>query len=59
MPKELFKGLGWDAFTDAVIDAVNANCSGVVFLLWGKHAEDKVHPLVCGRREARSLVTRL
>jgi uracil DNA glycosylase len=36
------KALGWEAFTDAVIDAVNANCSGVVFLLWGKHAEEKV-----------------
>jgi uracil-DNA glycosylase len=36
------KGLGWDVFTDAVIDAVNLNCSGVVFLLWGKHAEEKV-----------------
>ncbi len=39
------KGLGWETFTDAVIDAVNQNCSGVVFLLWGKHAEEKVATL--------------
>jgi uracil-DNA glycosylase len=35
------KGLGWEAFTDAVIDAINAKCTGIVFLLWGKHAEEK------------------
>jgi uracil-DNA glycosylase len=43
------KGLGWEEFTDAVIDAVNVKCSGVVFLLWGKHAEEKVHRFVCTR----------
>jgi uracil-DNA glycosylase len=36
------KALGWDAFTDAVIDAINLHCNGVVFFLWGKHAEEKV-----------------
>jgi uracil-DNA glycosylase len=32
---------GWPAFTDAVIDAVAAKESPVVFLLWGKHAQAK------------------
>ena len=32
---------GWETFTDAVIDAVNTHCKGVVFLLWGSHAKKK------------------
>lgn len=32
---------GWLKFTDAVINAINKNCSGVVYLLWGKPAQDK------------------
>jgi uracil-DNA glycosylase len=32
---------GWEAFTDAVIAAVNRRRSGVVFLLWGKPAAEK------------------
>jgi len=32
---------GWRAFTDAVIDAVAAKETPVVFLLWGKHAQTK------------------
>lgn len=35
------KSFGWHAFTDAVIDKVNAKKSPVVFILWGKHAQDK------------------
>jgi uracil-DNA glycosylase len=34
-------GMGWERFTDSIIDAVNAHCNGVVFLLWGKHAQNK------------------
>ncbi|WP_018692098.1 uracil-DNA glycosylase [Algicola sagamiensis] len=33
--------LGWEQFTDRVIDAVNQYTSGVVFLLWGAHAQKK------------------
>ncbi|KKA45405.1 MULTISPECIES: uracil-DNA glycosylase [Salinivibrio] len=33
--------LGWETFTDRVIDAVNQQCQGVVFLLWGAHAQKK------------------
>ena len=36
------KGIGWEVFTDAAIEAVNAQQSNVVFMLWGKHAEAKM-----------------
>ncbi|WP_020561084.1 uracil-DNA glycosylase [Thiofilum flexile] len=32
---------GWEQFTDAVIQAVNAQAQPVVFLLWGAHAQKK------------------
>ncbi len=32
---------GWETFTDAAIDCVNHNRQGVVFLLWGAHAQKK------------------
>ena len=32
---------GWEAFTDAVIKSVNDTQQGVVFLLWGSHAQKK------------------
>ncbi|EGA69958.1 uracil-DNA glycosylase [Vibrio sinaloensis DSM 21326] len=32
---------GWETFTDKVIEAVNQHQSGVVFLLWGAHAQKK------------------
>lgn len=32
---------GWEEFTDKVISAVNTHCEGVVFLLWGAHAQKK------------------
>eukprot|EP00386_Alphamonas_edax_P015958 GDKI01048803.1.p1 GENE.GDKI01048803.1~~GDKI01048803.1.p1 ORF type:complete len:310 (-),score=105.86 GDKI01048803.1:33-962(-) len=35
------KSLGWDKFTDAVIQTINDKCEGVVFLLWGKPAQKK------------------
>ncbi|MDV2857566.1 MULTISPECIES: uracil-DNA glycosylase [Oceanimonas] len=34
-------GFGWEIFTDKVIQAVNEHCEGVVFLLWGSHAQKK------------------
>ncbi|WP_075181544.1 uracil-DNA glycosylase [Pantoea sp. 1.19] len=33
--------LGWETFTDRVIAAINAQREGVVFLLWGAHAQRK------------------
>lgn len=32
---------GWQKFTDAVIKAVDQNCQGVVFFLWGSFAQAK------------------
>lgn len=33
--------LGWETFTDRVIEVINAEREGVVFLLWGAHAQKK------------------
>ncbi|MZI91758.1 uracil-DNA glycosylase [Vibrio sp. CAIM 722] len=32
---------GWERFTDRVIDALNQHGEGIVFLLWGAHAQKK------------------
>jgi uracil-DNA glycosylase len=34
-------GKGWERFTDAIIRAINDKREGVVFMLWGKYAQDK------------------
>ncbi|ARU94960.1 uracil-DNA glycosylase [Tatumella citrea] len=33
--------LGWEQFTDTVISLINQHREGVVFLLWGAHAQKK------------------
>jgi uracil-DNA glycosylase len=33
--------IGWEKFTDAIIDHVNSKLTGVVFLLWGAFAGKK------------------
>jgi uracil-DNA glycosylase len=35
------KGLGWENFTDAVIEKINQEKEGVVFMLWGSKAIEK------------------
>lgn len=35
------RGIGWEQFTDAVIEAVNAQNRPIVFLLWGRPAQAK------------------
>jgi uracil-DNA glycosylase len=35
------KKLGWETFTDRVIAALNEHAEGIVFLLWGSHAQKK------------------
>lgn len=35
------QGKGWETFTDRVIEAVNREREGVVFLLWGSYAKKK------------------
>lgn len=34
-------GRGWERFTDAAISALSRERSGIVFLLWGRHAQSK------------------
>ena len=35
------QGRGWEAFTDAVVEALNRECLNLVFLLWGSYAQKK------------------
>ena len=35
------KGKGWEQFTDAVIRTLNDNKQHVVYMLWGKYAQEK------------------
>lgn len=35
------QGLGWETFTDAVIKKISDEKEHVVFILWGKYAQDK------------------
>ena len=35
------KNLGWETFTDRVIQIINDELSNIVFLLWGTHAQNK------------------
>ena len=35
------RGIGWEQFTDAIIEAVNAQDRPIVFLLWGRPAQMK------------------
>ena len=34
-------GKGWEQFTDAVIQTLNTKRSGIVYMLWGKYAQNK------------------
>ena len=36
------QGHGWEQFTDAVIQAVNAQDRPIVYLLWGRPAQSKI-----------------
>jgi uracil-DNA glycosylase len=39
-------GIGWEQFTDAVIDLLAQKKERLVFLLWGKSAQDKCHKVL-------------
>jgi len=39
------QGKGWELFTDAVIQAVNAQERQIVYLLWGRPAQNKASML--------------
>lgn len=43
------RGLGWEQLTDAIIEALNAQRLGLVFMLWGAHAQSK-RALIDGAR---------
>lgn len=34
-------GIGWEQFTDAVIEVLNHNRKNIVYMLWGKYAQNK------------------
>jgi uracil-DNA glycosylase len=33
--------IGWERFTDTVVRQLNDHCDGLIFLLWGSHAQKK------------------
>lgn len=35
------KGLGWETFTDAIMEKLNERTEPMVFILWGSHAQQK------------------
>ncbi|QCU89486.1 uracil-DNA glycosylase [Thiomicrorhabdus sediminis] len=35
------QGLGWERFTDKIIELINQQCEHVVFILWGAYAQKK------------------
>lgn len=39
------KDIGWETFTDAVIQALNDHPNQIIYLLWGAHAQQKI-PLI-------------
>ncbi|KAN0026372.1 hypothetical protein ACTFIV_007356 [Dictyostelium citrinum] len=34
---------GWDRFTDQALSALATERKGIIFFLWGKHAQEKIH----------------
>ncbi len=32
---------GWEAYSDKVVEAIDQHCDGVIFMLWGAHAQKK------------------
>lgn len=45
------KGKGWEVFTDAVISKVNEKRDRVVFILWGRYAQQKTDLIDTGRHK--------
>lgn len=40
------QGRGWEQFTDAIIEAVNAQDRPIVYMLWGRPAQSKIPMLI-------------
>lgn len=49
---------GWEAITDAVVDAVAAQAAPSVFILWGSHAQSKANRIAGLGTDTRHLVLR-
>jgi len=49
-------GKGWEQFTDAIIDQLAMREQPLVFLLWGKSAQEKCSSLRQGKRKDRHLL---
>lgn len=43
------QGRGWEGFTDHIVDALNRERDGLVFLLWGSYAQAKGKRIDTGR----------
>ncbi|MDT9725793.1 uracil-DNA glycosylase [Xylanibacillus composti] len=43
------RGKGWEMFTDAVMDQLNAHPEPIVFLLWGRPAQEKAQRITAAR----------
>ncbi len=43
------QGKGWEGFTDHIVDTLNQQCEGLVFLLWGSYAQQKGKVIDTGR----------
>jgi uracil-DNA glycosylase len=46
---ESHRGKGWERFTDTILESLNRERDGLVFLLWGSHAQAK-SPLIDPKR---------
>jgi uracil-DNA glycosylase len=47
-------GLGWEALTDDIVRAVAKKADPVVFMLWGKHAQNKISLIESVQNESAS-----
>ncbi len=50
------QGLGWEQFTDRVIDLLNHREEPVVFILWGRHAQKKASSVDANKHKVISSV---
>lgn len=47
---------GWERFTDKVIAQINEHCDGIIFMLWGAHAQKKGALVDCQRHHVLTAV---
>jgi uracil-DNA glycosylase len=49
-------GIGWEIFTDAVVQKLSERIDPTVFLLWGKSAQEKCDNILCKYPNSNNLV---